>query len=163
MATEIVLPNEWQPRSYQRPLWLALEGGVKRACAVWHRRAGKDLTLFNYIAVASQKRVGVYWHCSPSYKQGRKIIWEGIRGDGKRYLDAFPGWRTPGPGQFVTRVRDDEMTLWLANGSVIQVVGTDNVDTLVGTNPVFIAMTEYAMVGAYAATFTFDTATARRR
>jgi hypothetical protein len=142
---EVHLPNEWRPRAYQKPLWQALEAGVKRACAVWHRRAGKDLTLWNYIAVASQKRVGTYWHVSPTYKQGRKIIWEGIRGDGRRYLDTFPGWRNPGAGEFVTRVRDDEMTLWLANGSMVQVIGAEDVDRLVGPNPVGIAMTEYAI------------------
>src|SRR5262245_10054493 len=39
---EIILPNRWQPRPYQRRLWSYLEGGGKRAVAVWHRRAGKD-------------------------------------------------------------------------------------------------------------------------
>ena len=145
---QIELPNQWEPRSYQLPLWTALEQGVKRLCCVWHRRSGKDLTVLNYIAVASQKRVGTYYHVAPTYRQGRKIIWEGIRGDGLRFLDAFPGWRDPGPaaeGHFVTRVRDDEMTLWPANGSVVQVIGADDVDRLVGVNPVFVAMTEYSV------------------
>ena len=141
----ITLPNQWKPRSYQLPLWTALEQGAKRCCCVWHRRSGKDLTVLNWIAVASQKRVGTYWHCAPTFRQGRKIIWEGIRGDGRRFLDAFPGWRDPNPEGFVTRKRDDEMTLWLQNGSVVQVVGTDDVDRLVGSNPVFVALTEYSV------------------
>ena len=37
------LPHEWAPRDYQIPAWEYLEGGGKRACLVWHRRAGKDL------------------------------------------------------------------------------------------------------------------------
>ena len=145
---QIVLPNNWKPRSYQLPLWKALESGVKRSLCVWHRRSGKDLTLLNYIACASQKRVGTYWHVAPTYKQGRAIVWNGMRGDGVRFLDAFPGWRNPGPakkGHFVTRVRDDEMTLWLANGSQFSVVGADDVDRLVGPNPIGVAMTEYAI------------------
>jgi len=36
---EIDLPHEWEPRPYQQDLWDYLEGGVKRAAAVWHRRA----------------------------------------------------------------------------------------------------------------------------
>ena len=42
MGLEISIPNGWQTRPYQRPLWDYLMGGGKRACAVWHRRAGKD-------------------------------------------------------------------------------------------------------------------------
>ncbi len=38
----IQIPNEWQTRPYQRDLWEYLAGGGLRACAVWHRRAGKD-------------------------------------------------------------------------------------------------------------------------
>jgi phage terminase large subunit len=139
----IELPNDWHPRAYQRPLWEALESGVKRAVAVWHRRAGKDVTFWNFLAVASQKRIGTYWHAAPTYAQGRKIIWDGIRGDGKRYLDAFPGWRNPEPDGFVTRRRDDEMKLWLRNGSIIQVVGAEDVSRLVGPNPVGVGLTEY--------------------
>jgi len=145
---QIHLPNEWQPRAYQLPLWEALQNGAKRACAVWHRRAGKDLTVLNYIAWCSQQRVGTYWHVAPTYKQGRQIIWQGMRGDGRRFLDAFPGWRNPGPNNFVTRVRDDEMTLWLANGSTFQVIGGEDVDRLVGPNPVGVALTEYPIQDA---------------
>lgn len=140
---QILLPNEWKPRSYQLPLWQALESGCKRSVAVWHRRAGKDLTVLNYIAWCSQQRVGTYWHVAPTYKQGRQIVWEGIRGDGRRFLDAFPGWRNPSENGFVTRKRDDEMTLWLANGSKFSVIGSEDVDRLVGPNPVGVAMTEY--------------------
>jgi hypothetical protein len=140
---KIHLPNEWKPRTYQRPLWEALEAGCKRSVSVWHRRSGKDLTFLNYIAWCSQRRIGTYWHVAPTYKQGRKIVWEGIRADGHRFLDAFPGWRNPEPNGFVTRVRDDEMTIWLANGSVFQVIGGEDVDRLVGPNPIGVAMTEY--------------------
>jgi hypothetical protein len=143
---EVTLPNDWAPRSYQLPLWQALESGVKRACCVWHRRAGKDLTFLNFIAWVSQMRVGVYWHVAPYQAQARKIIWEGIKSDGKRYLDAFPGWRTPTrKGNFVTRIRDDSMCVWLANGSLVQLIGADNPDSIVGPNPIGIAMTEYSL------------------
>jgi len=101
--------------------------------------------MLNYVAVASQKRVGTYFLAAPTYRQGRKIIWEGIRGDGRRFLDAFPDWDNPGPGKFVRRVRDDEMTLWLANKSVVQVIGAEDVDRLVGTNPVGLVLTEYSI------------------
>jgi len=39
---ELVLPHQWTPRPYQKPLWRYLERGGKRAIAVWHRRAGAE-------------------------------------------------------------------------------------------------------------------------
>ena len=38
----ISIPNGWSTRPYQRDLWEYMAGGGLRACAVWHRRAGKD-------------------------------------------------------------------------------------------------------------------------
>jgi hypothetical protein len=37
------------------------------------------------------------------------------------------------------------MTIWLQNGSVIQMIGSEDVDRLVGPNPVGIILTEYAI------------------
>ena len=55
---ETTLPHNWQPRPYQMPLWLAFEGGYKRAVAVWHRRAGKDSVGLNWTVIAAHQRVG---------------------------------------------------------------------------------------------------------
>ena len=54
MATEIELPSHgWLPRRHQAGLWTYLQEGGKRAMAVWHRRAGKDLTALNWTVVES--------------------------------------------------------------------------------------------------------------
>ena len=43
VTIDIALPhNGWLPRPHQMKLWQHLQGGGKRAMAVWHRRAGKD-------------------------------------------------------------------------------------------------------------------------
>lgn len=88
----------------------------------------------------------------PTYDQGRKIVWEGITGDGKKFLDAFPGHDHPGlphpeTGDYglVKRKRDDKMFLELTNGSVFQVVGTDDVDRLVGSNPIGVVFSEFSL------------------
>lgn len=138
MALEITLPHNWRPRRYQVPLWQYMEGGGKRAIAVWHRRAGKDATGINWCATAAFRRVGLYWHMLPTYKQGRQIVWNGRTGDGKPFLDAFPK-------ELIARKREDEMLIELKNGSLYQVVGTDDVDRLVGTNPVGVIMSEYSL------------------
>ena len=126
------------PRDYQMPLWNYTMGGGKRAVAIWHRRAGKDLLSVNVCAVKATQRIGLYWHILPTYQQGRKIVWDGIMGGGVKFTDYFPD-------EIVTKRRDDQMRINLANGSVYQVVGGDNVDRLVGSNPVGCVFSEYAL------------------
>lgn len=135
---EITLPHNWKPRDYQRPLWDALESGVKRAVAVWHRRAGKDMTCLHWMATQAFARPGIYWHLFPTYAQGRKAIWEGRDNDGHGFLEAFP------EGSWF-RKRDDEMSLWLHGGSIYQVIGCDQIDRLVGANPIGCVFSEYAL------------------
>lgn len=139
--TEIKVPHDWLPRPYQEPLWDALAGGCKRAVAVWHRRAGKDSVGLNWtVREALSGRVGVYWHLLPTLRQGRRVVWDGITGDGRRFLDHWPN-------DAVAHRRNDEMKFELVNGSIWQVVGSDNYDALVGANPVGVVMSEYALQG----------------
>ena len=132
----ITLPYKWKPRDYQMPLWGALEQGCKRAVAVWHRRAGKDAVGVHWTTVAAVQRPGLYWHMLPTIAQGRKVIWDGRTKEGERTLDAWPQ-------ELVTRRRNDEMKLELANGAIWQVVGSDNYDSLVGSNPVGVVFSEF--------------------
>jgi hypothetical protein len=143
MAKVVTLPaGGWVPRHYQYPLWYHFESnnfeGI-RAAIVWHRRAGKDLTAIHIAATASQQRVGIYWHILPTYNQGRKVVWDGRTNDGKAFLDAFPK-------ELVAARNNTEMKLTLKNGSIYQVVGGDDVDRLVGTNPCFVILSEYSIM-----------------
>ncbi len=138
MSQTIRLPNKWRPRDYQLPLWSAMERGCTRAVAVWHRRAGKDATSLHWTTVAAMQRVGVYWHMLPTLAQGRKVIWDGIAKDGTRVLDAWPA-------ELITKRRNDEMKIELANGAIWQVVGSDNYNSLVGSNPVGVVFSEYSL------------------
>lgn len=140
---QINLPHLWSAREYQRPLFqYMLAGGTmdkKRAACVWHRRAGKDSCSLQLAALATQMRVGTYWHMLPSLQQGRRVIWDGIDKDGRRMIDqAFPR-------EMRAEVNKSEMKITMKNGSVWQVVGSDNFDSLVGTNPVGIIMSEYSI------------------
>ena len=114
-----------------------------RASVVWHRRGGKDLTSINICAFKAFQRVGTYWHVLPTYKQGKQIVWEGLTGDGTPFLDSFPK-------EVVTRKRDVDMQLDLINGSKYRVVGSDNIDNLVGTNPVGVIFSEYSLQDPHA-------------
>jgi hypothetical protein len=81
------LPNDWHPRAYQRRLWDALEGGSRRAVAVWHRRAGKDSVPMNFAAVAAAQRTGTFFHCLPELRHGRRVVWDAIDRQGRRMID----------------------------------------------------------------------------
>ena len=136
---KIRIPNEWEPRPYQLPLWMYLQNGGKRAVAVWHRRGGKDSLAINWTAVAAHQRIGVYWHMLPTFKQGRKVVWDGIDKQGRRIIDqAFPP-------ELRRSKNDQEMRIELKCGSIWQVVGSDNYDSLVGANPVGIIFSEYSV------------------
>lgn len=138
-AETILLPNNWEPRHYQLPVLDHLDSGVKRALSVWHRRAGKDSAALNHTAKAAFDRVGTYWHLFPEQKQARRAIWNGIDREGRRIIDqAFPP-------AIRTRTLEQEMMIEFVNGSTWQLVGSDCYDSLVGTNPVGVIFSEYAL------------------
>lgn len=135
---EIDLPHNWEPRPYQVPLWRALMGGTRRALAIWHRRAGKDLFSINFTAVQMCERVGTYWHMLPTYNQGRKIVWDGFTKAGRPFLDHFPK-------ELIQSKNNTDMRIQFKNGSIYQIVGTDDPDRLVGTNPIGVVFSEYSL------------------
>lgn len=135
---EIQIPYNWSPRAYQIDSWRALQNGCRRAVEVWHRRAGKDLFAINWCASSLVERVGLYWHMLPTYRQGRKIVWNGFTKEGRRFLDHFPQ-------ELIEAKNDTEMRITFKNGSIYEVVGTDNPDNLVGTNPVGVVFSEYSL------------------
>lgn len=136
---EIRLPYKFDPREYQLPFLRAMDSGKKRAVLVWHRRAGKDKTVFNFTIREAVKRVGSYYYFLPSYNQGRKIIWDGADKDGFRFLHHIPKALIDG------QPNNTDMKVRLTNGSLIQVIGTDNIDSIVGTNPVGCVFSEYPL------------------
>lgn len=137
---QIVLPNNWQPRPYQRPLWDYLERGGKRALGIWHRRAGKDDVLLHRTAVASFERVGSYWHCLPEYAQARKAIWAAVNPHtGKRRIDeAFPH-------ELRESTNEQEMFIRFINGSTWQAIGSDRYNSLVGAGVAGFVGSEWAL------------------
>jgi len=141
MATTIRLPaNGWKPRPYQMPAWTSWEQGCKRQLLFWHRRAGKDELNLHQHAVGAFSRVGTYWHMLPEYAQARKAIWNAVNPHtGKRRIDeAFPA-------ELIANRNDHEMFIRFKNNSTWQVVGSDNYNSLVGTPPVGITFSEWAL------------------
>ena len=140
MAEAITLPYQWTPRAYQQPLWDYLKGGGTRAVACWHRRSGKDEVGLHHTACMAHRRVGNYWYMLPQYGQARKSMWDAINPHtGRRRIDeAFP------PAIRRT-TREQEMLIVFKNGSTFQLVGSDNFNSLVGSPPVGLVFSEYAL------------------
>jgi phage terminase large subunit len=136
---EISIPNNWAPRPHQIDFFRAMDNGAKRACLVWHRRAGKDSTSLNFTAKEMFKRKGNYWHLFPKQTQARKAIWNGINSDGQSILDQV----FPEPVR--ARTSSQEMMIELKNGSTWQLAGSDNYDSLVGANPVGVVFSEWSL------------------
>ena len=83
-------------------------------------------------------RIGTYFHLFPTYAQGKKIIWDGIDKTGFKVTDHFPD-------ALVKHRNETDMQVELVNGSIYQVIGTDKIDSIVGTNPVGCVFSEYAL------------------
>ena len=87
MSIKIVVPYKFTPRSYQMPLFHAMDNGYRHAVLVWSRRTGKDKTCWNIMIKKALERVGLYFYVFPTSVQGRKVLWEGMDNEGFRFLD----------------------------------------------------------------------------
>lgn len=141
---EIQIPYRFQFRNYQIPLVRAMDSGIKRAQVFWHRRAGKDLCMFNYLIKRAVVTPGVHYYFFPTYAQGKKALWDNITMDGHKMVDYFI------PPELLKSKNGTDMKLVIKAGegcqheSVIQVIGTDNYDSIRGTNPVGSVFSEFA-------------------
>jgi len=131
--------DKFTPRDFQLPLFDAIENkGYKRVLCLWPRRAGKDVCAFNLAIRAALRKTQTIFYVFPTYNSGRKILWDAITNDGLRILDYCP---------LELADRNEQlMRLRFKNGSVLQVIGSNDYDTaLVGTNAQFIIFSEYAL------------------
>lgn len=83
-------------------------------------------------------RIGTYFHLFPTYAQGKKIIWDSLDKTGFKVTDHFPD-------ALVAGRNESELQITLTNGSIYQVIGTDKIDSIVGTNPVGCVFSEFSL------------------
>ena len=106
---------------------------------MWHRRSGKDLTDLNIIIAEMMEHVGNYYYFFPTFAQGKKVIWEGKTKDEVPFLDYFPKELVDG------KPNDSELKIKFKNGSMFQLIGTDNFDAIMGTNPIGCVFSEFSL------------------
>lgn len=136
----IKLPYKFIYRDYQYEIFKAffLEK-IKRAVCIWHRRAGKDKTFLNILIYAAFQRVGNYVYLFPEQRQARRVIWQGIDKNGIKFIDHIPKELIKG------NPNNTEMLIRLINGSTFQLLGSDNFDSLMGSNPVGVVFSEFSL------------------
>lgn len=143
--TTLTLPaNGWTPRDYQLPAWRAMQNDdIKTVVLAWARRHGKDEIALHATAIKAMKRVGNYYHALPKYSQARKAIWEA--------RDPHSGlirWKQAFPPQIIDHVDNQTMMVKFKNGSTWQLIGSDNIDALMGTTPAGVVFSEAALADA---------------
>lgn len=138
MSKRIKIPD-LDPRPYQLPFFEAMDSGKKRAVLVWHRRAGKEITCWNYMIMEAccGTRTGTFCYFFPSSRLGKRILWDGANKDGRRFVDYIPR-------ELIKSENSVEMKIELINGSVIQIMGTDQILN-VGINPIGCVFSEYSL------------------
>jgi hypothetical protein len=98
------------------------------------RRWGKTtLALWWLIHHAASKENQICYYVAPTYRQSKRIAWRKLK-------------QLVGP-DLVRATREDELELELKNGSIIQLHGTSNADSLRGTGLDAIVLDEYAQMG----------------
>jgi hypothetical protein len=135
----ITIPVHYHPRSYQLPFLQAMQSGCKHGLQAWHRRSGKERTDLAFTAGEMWKRKGSYVHLFPDRRRARKILWDGLNREGRKFLDDFPA-------VLVKRRLEAEMMIELINGSIWYLEGAENIDAVVGANPVGIVYSEYSQM-----------------
>jgi len=116
----------------------AFKAGRRRHFLAWHRRAGKDVFALDFTHRRMLERVGSYWHLFPFHIQAKRAIWKGIDANtGQRFIDrAFTERRNE---------NDTEMSFSIPCGSSWQMLGSDNYDRMVGSNPCGVVFSEWAL------------------
>ena len=116
-----------------------MDGG-KRAVCVWHRQAGKDEVGLHHLSCSAHMRIGNYWHMLPKYDHARTAIWDAInpKTGHRRMEEAFPA-------ELVKRPNEQKMSLDLNSGSSVQLVGSDNYNRYIGSSPIGINVSEWAV------------------
>lgn len=138
VETQIRL-DKFVPRPYQIPVLDAIENkGYKKVLAILPRRAGKDMVAFQLCIRQCLRKVCVVFYIFPTFTQARRVIWDSISTEGIRILDYIPD-------ELVYSKNSSELKVRFLNGSILQLVGSDNYDALMGTNPQGVVFSEYAL------------------
>jgi hypothetical protein len=75
---------------------------------------------------------GVYWHVFPTYTEGKDAVWR----DPQMLFNIVPQ-------EMIEKKNDSELIVYLRNGSLYQIKGADNPDSLRGAGPKGVVLDEF--------------------
>lgn len=87
---------------------------------------------------AAVQRVGTYFYLFPTYAQAKKAIWNGRDKEGFPFMGHFPP-------EIIESKNESDLLVKLKNGSVFQLIGSDNIDSIMSTNPIGCVFAEYSL------------------
>jgi len=122
---------------HQERMFKALHDG-KNVLSVIHRRAGKDIVSLHMIVLRALTRVGTHIYLFPYTVQARNVCWEGMDFSGKPFISNIPEC-------LIAKKNDARMQLTLINGSRIIFCGSNNLDPIIGSNPITLIYSEFAL------------------
>ena len=94
---------------------------IRKACAVWHRRARKTTMLLNLmIREAYRTKNQTYAYIMPTQRQAKAILWR----DAKMIKEHLPDWA------LLNSFNSSEMVAEFKSGSVLMIGGAGTVDEL---------------------------------
>lgn len=128
----------YTPHVHQREI---VEDKHRFKVVVCGRRFGKTTFAINELFLAAASHTGsapgIYWYVGPTYRQAKMIAW--------RMLEQICYNLPP---EVIRRSNEAELMKELYNGSVIEIKGADNEDSLRGTYIDGVIMDEYAFMKA---------------
>lgn len=141
----IQIPHRFTARPYQveflREVQAAMEGrsGKRYFIQCWHRRSGKDKT---DVADVAPRRLltspTLVKYVYPTLVMGRDNLWDAMGSDGFKYIDHIPEEMRAG------KANGTRMTIPIKGGSLFQVAGSDNPDSLRGGNAKLFIFSEWS-------------------
>lgn len=152
--SDITIPHHFSARDYQIPFLDAVEKAingqsqVRKFLQIWHRRSGKDKT--NIADVVPRRLIKdpcLVKYVYPTLVMARDNLWDGLGGDGYRYMNHLPDdlrIGKPNDTRMTVKLKNNFYNPAEANHSLFQAAGSDNAESLRGGNARLYIFSEWA-------------------
>lgn len=130
--TKTLIVKLYKPHTKQRELHY---DNTRFKVLNWGRRTGKSTFAINETFKQAITVKGRYWIIAPTYKQAKNIYWRDLI--------------SHVPESAIAKKNESEVTILLNNGSVIELKGADNADSLRGAGIHGVVLDEYAFMKPY--------------
>lgn len=93
------------------------------------RRFGKSMLSMMEMLAWATKRMQKIWYVAPTYRMAKQIMWSELK--------------SSVPMEWVSKIRENELSMELRNGSIISLRGADKPDSLRGVSLDFLVLDEF--------------------